>query len=183
MSALRQLFLVGAALSVTFPHPACARSGVPVGLSGVKSIAIELSIGGGLDVEPGIALRLFDGDLRRADAFEQAIADLACEKLTKAGFEAFVAPFGTRPEREFDASLQLTFFGRPVGPHQKAPQDVYLVEAEAWRQEAGGECEDQPRLSDWTRTVIGVTADETLEHELRRIVSAMLDDLIAHTTP
>lgn len=134
---------------------------------GTSQMSIEVILGeGAAGSESGGGLRLFGGDLDRAEAFRGLLIRQISNEL--AAHEISVTD-------EASDILSVTIYGRPTGSKKCANEDVYLVVAYLFK--------DSPSPDLGTEGVtpefglrIGVCPQEELEEALTSSVLGILDD-------
>src|SRR5688572_33111728 len=105
------LFLL---LLAALPAPGHAQAGGSVDLfKDLDSIRLSVAVGGPLDQKGGTEPRLFAGELRRFNLFEQSLTDALGMKLSTCGL--FVSP-------EAADELSVEVFGRREELQQCAPR-------------------------------------------------------------
>lgn len=165
--------------------PATATSVRPLALQGAVTLGIEAIVGGGLAEDLPGRVELFDSDPSRVTAFERGLRELARKALTDAGYEPIGETNRNSAETgaKVDGWVSIEVFGRPVRRDGNPAESVFLVKVSATRafRHPGGRSEDTELV--WSREVIGVAADASLEHELRRVAAVLLDDLIGDSEP
>ena len=153
-----------------------ATSGSPVNpFDGVESVAIEIDFGGGLTLEPSIAVQLFGGDTSRAKRFRQQLVKEASTELAEAGVAAYTA----QDDSANVAWISATFYGRPSAAKGSAEEQyVFLAIFSVWRDTRtppeDSDCDDR----EWLRYVLGVASGSDLEQEMRTVFLRVLKELL-----
>lgn len=122
---------------------------------GLDSIRLSTTVGGPLDQKGGTEPRLFAGELRRFNLFEQGLADALNMKLATCGL--FVDPTATD-------ELSVEVFGRREELQQCTPRYVYMIQARVLNSKLkAGRAEAEPVS---LRPVIGIADEAGLERSL-----------------
>lgn len=121
----------------------------------LDSIKLSTAVGGPLDQHGGTEPRLFAGDLRRFNHFEQNLMDALNMKLATCGL--FV-------DQEAPDELSVEVFGRREELQQCTPRYVYMIQAKVLNSKLkAGQAEGEP-IS--LRPVIGIADEAGLERAL-----------------
>lgn len=121
----------------------------------LDSIRLATAVGGPLDGKGGTEPRLFAGELRRFNLFEQSLTDALTLKLSTCGL--FVDP--SAPDE-----LSVEVFGRREELPQCSPRYVYMIQARVRSSKLkAGRAEAEPVF---LRPVIGIADEAGLERSL-----------------
>jgi hypothetical protein len=122
---------------------------------GLDSIRLSTAVGGPLDQKGGTEPRLFAGDLKRFNRFQQGLADALNMKLATCGL--FVDPTATD-------EISVEVFGRLEELQQCTPRYVYMIQARVLNSKRkAGQAKVEP-IS--LRPVIGIADEAGLERAL-----------------
>lgn len=131
--------------------PGHAQAGGSIDLfKDLDSIRLSTAVGGPLDPQGGTEPKLFEGDLKRFNRFQQGLADALDAKLSTCGL--FVTP-------EAADELSVEVFGRLEKLQQCTPRYVYMIQAKVRNSKLKG------RLVS-LRPVIGIADEAGLERTL-----------------
>lgn len=136
--------------------PGHAQAGGSIDLfKDLDSIRLSTAVGGPLDQKGGTEPRLFAGDLRRFNRFQQDLTDALNRKLSTCGL--FVSP-------EAADELSVEVFGRREELQQCTPRYVYMIQARVRNSKLkAGQAEVEPVV---LRPVIGLADEAGLERAL-----------------
>ena len=138
-------------------------------LENVSTLHLEFMVGGALRAEPSIALELFGGSVKRADALQVSIQELLQNQFASAGIQLKPSgALGSAQTRHHYLSIRL--FGRPLGPDF---QSIFLLEMEL-----GAYPDPESSSVSWSRTVLGAAADSSLESEITAAARSVIDQLL-----
>jgi hypothetical protein len=136
--------------------PGHAQAGGSVDLfKDLDSIRLSTAVGGPLDEKGGTEPRLFAGELRRFNLFEQSLTDALTMKLATCGL--FV-------DQEAQDELSVEVFGRREELQQCAPRYVYMIQAAVSNSKLkAGQAKGEPVS---LRPIIGIADEAGLERSL-----------------
>lgn len=148
--------LLLAALPAAHAQTTHAQAGGSIDLfKDLDSIRLSTAVGGPLDPKGGTEPRLFAGDLKRFNRFEQNLADALNMKLATCGL--FV-------DQNAPDELSVEVFGRREELQQCAPRYVYMIQARVSNSKLqAGRAEGEPVS---LRPVIGLADEAGLERSL-----------------
>lgn len=156
-SALARLsVLLLVALLAAHAQTSQAQAGSSIDLfKGLDSIRLLTAVGGPLDAQGGTEPRLFVGELRRFNLFQQALTDALSVKLGTCGL--FV-------DQEAPDELSVEVFGRLEKLQQCTPRYVYMIQAKVLNTKLkAGQAKGEPIT---LRPVIGIADEVGLEQAL-----------------
>lgn len=142
------------------PEVRCESGRIVGAFRGVEEIYLETVVGGALDAveDTGPALRLFGGDLVRAEAFRESLPVLLKEPLASQGVSL---------SDDISNELEIAVFGRPAA-RESEDVEIFFVKMSLFLARRS-DCEP------YVRTHIGISATEDLERSLSRAILALLD--------
>ncbi len=121
----------------------------------LDSIRLSTAVGGPLDQQGGTEPRLFAGELKRFNHFEQNLMDALNMKLATCGL--FV-------DQEAPDELSVEVFGRREELQQCTPRYVYMIQAKVLNSKLkGGRVKSEPIF---LRPVIGIADEAGLERAM-----------------
>jgi len=153
-------------LMITIAEGTSLKTTVP--LEGIESVAVSISIGGPLNLEGGVALRLFHGDVERARSFERTLMVEICDLLER---------YGVTVGSSNSAEILVDIFGRAIeNPDEDHHYIFFLRISSPSRSQPGSEI-DQDLIP---RTVLDISTDVDLERTLTEaalfIIKTNLED-------
>lgn len=153
-------------LLVALPASLCrAQGGHQNPFAGLDSVNVTLEIRGPLDLSGSEAPRMFTGDLKRRNHFQQGLIDAVAQKIETCGIMW---------DQSSPDAIAVEVFGRQEPRREAPPLWVYMVEVGVFNRTLTGERAASEPVD--LRPVIGVVDDAGLERALTDAAIAIVSD-------
>ena len=161
-------------LTLVMPFPLHANSARTVNpIAGVKTVKIEIALGGPMSLDSNITSDLWGSQLR-ADAFERRMVDAIAQRF---------AAMGITVDPAAKYTMMFGIWGRPLVGTACEDVSVALIE---------GSFHDETKLdepdyagqsiSTWGRSIIEVVPDKSLETALEKALLELVADVVHRGT-